>query len=223
MARFIWLAILAAILQALTGCAAMAIPIDQKQVASTEQLGVLVEAAPEVTIIVSNGSVKLHAGEAGRVAAVATRRGYGETSAQAQAAHDSLEVVFTQEGPEVTLEARRVGAIGQGQSDEAELDVTVPVGSSVVIRVANGEIVATPPGGNVTADVKNGTITLNPSKGDTFAFSATVANGTIQSGYAEISSQSGQDATTAGTVGGEPAYTIEASCTNGIIALNRAP
>lgn len=222
MARLIWLAILAAILEALTGCATLTTIVDQRRVESTEQLGVLVGAAPTVTIIVPNGSVKLHVGEAGRVAAVATRRGYGESDAAARAAHDGLEVAFTQRGDAVTLEARRLHALGQAQSDEAELDVTVPAGSAVEIRVANGEIVATPPGGNLRADMQNGTITLSPAKDDSFSFSAAVTNGTIQSAFAEIAPAAGQNLAAEGRVGAEAAYTITATCANGIVALNKA-
>lgn len=223
MARLIWLAILAAILEALTGCAAIATTLDQRQVTSSEQLGVLVEAAPALTIIVPNGSVRLHAGEAGRVAAVATRRGYGRTSADAQAALDGLEVAFSQQGAQVTLEARRLRPLGQGQGDEAELDVTVPAGASVVLRVDNGEVVAAATGGDLTAEVLNGMITLTPAKGDAFSFTGEVANGSIQSAHPEIRSATGQGLEASGSVGDGPGYTIRASVANGIIALNRAP
>lgn len=222
MARFIWLAILAAILNALTGCALVQTTIERRQISSTEQLGVQVETAPTVTIVVPNGNVKLHAGEVGRVSAVATRKGYGPSAAAAQAAHDNLEVAFTQRGPAVTLEARRLAALSDGQSDGADLDVTVPAGSTVTIRVANGEIVAAPAGGDLDADVKNGTITLYVPEGDSFGFTGEAANGMVQSAFPAIASKSGQDLTVDGTVGDEPAYTITATCANGIIALNKA-
>lgn len=222
MARLIWLAILAAILQALSGCAMVQTAIERKQVASTEQLGVQVDAAPSVTIVVPNGTVKLHTGEAGRVAVVATRRGYGGSDAEAQAAHDNLEVGFSQRGPEVTLEARRVAQLPGGQSDEAALDVAVPAGSAVTIRVANGEIVATPAGADLRADVQNGTVTLYVPKGDSFTFAGSVANGSFLSAFPEVGSKSGQDVNVGGAVGDAPAYTVEATCANGIVALNKA-
>jgi hypothetical protein len=222
MARLIWLAILAAILQALSGCAMVQTALDRKQISSTEQLGVQVDAAPSVTIIVPNGNVKLHVGEAGRVAAVATRRGYGASDAEARAAHDNLEVGFTQRGPEVTLEARRVAQLPDGQGDEATLDVAVPAGSAVTIRVANGEIVATSAGADLSADAQNGTITLYVPRGDSFTFAGSVANGSFMSAFPEVGSKSGNDVKVGGTVGDAPGYSVEATCANGVIALNRA-
>jgi hypothetical protein len=207
----------------LGGCAAISTTVRQRQVESVAQMGVQVNGVPNLTVIVPSGSVKLHTGEAGRVAAVVTRHGYGPTGESAQAAHDNLDVAFSQQGIVVTLEARRLGSLQQGQSDEAELDVTVPAGSTLTVRVANGEAVVTPAGGDVAIEVLNGSVTLYADAGDSFGFVGHVANGTIQSAFPGVSSQAGQNIDVDGQIGDEPAYTISVTCANGIIALNRVP
>ena len=63
---------------------------------SVENIGVLVEGAPALTVVVPNGRVRVAAGKAGRVAAVVTRRALGPDRGAAQAALDNLSVVVFQ-------------------------------------------------------------------------------------------------------------------------------
>lgn len=219
MIRFIWLAILAAILQLLSGCVAVTPTIGRPQAASTEGMGVLVTTTPSVTIIVPNGGVALSAGTADHVRAMVTRTGFGITDADAQAAHDSLDVAFSQRGADVTLEARQIGSLGPDQDGLVDLAVTVPEGSTVTIRVANGAVVAEPVGGDVTVEAANGQVTFRVPRQEAFRFAGAVTNGAITSGFAEVAGASGQGVGASGAVGDAPAYTLRATVNNGEIEL----
>lgn len=215
--------IAAAAVLLLEGCAMLARPaVGARQVESVENTGVLVEGAPRLSVVVPNGRVRVAIGEAGRVAAVVTRRGQGPDKAAAQAALDNLRVAFAQRGDLVTLEALRIRELGPGQGDEALLEVTVPEGTALDIRVGNGQAELVPAGADGTVAVTNGQVTVTPRSGDAFGFEGKVSNGTITSGYSEIRGATGQQVEAGGTVGKQPTYSVGVSVGNGEIAIRAA-
>lgn len=188
---------------------------------SVEQTGVLVEGVPTLTVRVPNGSVHVVPGEEGRIGAVVRRIGKGEDEQAARASHDNLRVAFSQRGDQVTLDASRRWELGRNQEDEVSLEVSVPAGTRLDIKVTNGQANVGPVGGAVAVRVENGQIAVTPPAGDAFTFEARVVNGTITSGYGAIRVGERQDRVDA-TVGEAPAYTIETRVTNGQIFVGPA-
>ncbi|HMQ31717.1 MAG TPA: hypothetical protein PKD53_13405 [Chloroflexaceae bacterium] len=213
----------AAIFVALSGCGMVALPgVEPARVESVERTGVLVEGAPALTVSVPNGEVRVAVGEAGRVGAVVTRRGYGPDEAAAQAAHDSLAVAFSQRGDEVRLEATLAEQLRQAQSHEAILEVSVPPGTGLTIELANGIVEVAPAGADVTVELANGQVTVLPGAADAFSLDARVNNGTIESGYAEIVGGAGQQLRATGIVGAEPGYAVTVAINNGQVFVRPA-
>lgn len=203
----------------LEGCAMIAPALGAAQVESVANTGVLVDGAPSLTVVVPNGAVRVAAGEAGRVAAVVTRRGLGPDRDAAQAAHDNLRVTFAQQGDRVTLEAMRIRELRPGEGDEAILEVSVPEGTALTVRVGNGQVEVEPAGAGVEVDVANWQVAVTPRAGEAFSFEGMVSNGTVTSGYSAIEGGAGQLVEAAGAVGDEPAYGVGVVVGNGEIRI----
>jgi DUF4097 and DUF4098 domain-containing protein YvlB len=121
----------------------------------TESIG----QAPHVVIETFNGRISVIAGGDGAVDARVTSRGSGTSQAAAEADLRNVAVAFEQDGVNVTITARRTDRPVVLGNSGADVEVTVPAGSSLELFTSNGRIEAANVSGSIKAITSNGAIT----------------------------------------------------------------
>jgi DUF4097 and DUF4098 domain-containing protein YvlB len=119
-----------------------------------------VERAPRVTVETFNGRIGVVAGGDTSIELRVTKRGSGISQADAERDLREVRVDVTQEEDRVTIAVRRNDdAISLGNSG-ADIEIAVPVDSSLELRTSNGRIESANVDGPIVARSSNASMTI---------------------------------------------------------------
>jgi DUF4097 and DUF4098 domain-containing protein YvlB len=121
-------------------------------------------AQPQVIVEIFVGSITVERGEEGKVAAEVTKRGGGETEAEALDMLKKLDVQMVQEGDKVRITAK-VPA-GERYVGEAPARLKVPAGAKLDLRSSFNDVNVTGIKGPIDAKSSNGNLTIRDGAGE---------------------------------------------------------
>ena len=149
------LGLLAALVATLGGCTV------NGSVSATEQQRkeFSVGESPLVVIETFNGRISVQAASDGAVEARVTRRGSGTSDDLAKRDLANVRVDFERVGDRITITARRIDQQQVLGNSGADVEVTLPAGSSVELRTSNGRVESSNVEGSVLVRTSNGPIT----------------------------------------------------------------
>lgn len=139
----------------LAGCAVSGSVIEKEDERQSFEVG----ESPRVIVTTFNGRIGVTVAGDGVVEARVVRRGSGTSSAAAKRDLDNVEVDFTQVGDTIRIEARRDDTDQTLGNSGADVEVTVPAGSSVELRTSNARVESANVEGSVLVRTSNGSIT----------------------------------------------------------------
>ena len=175
-----------------------------------------VNAAPNIVVEMFNGGIDVATGSStapGTVTISVTKRGGGNTQADAQNDLKNVEVTMTQEGNTIRVVAQRTDRRVDIGNSGASAKLTVPKGSTFDLRTSNGGITTAGPAGDVKAESSNGGINVRGALGQLDLTTSNAGIG-VDGGSGTLrleTSNGGIDATTS-----EP-VTVNARSSNGSV------
>jgi DUF4097 and DUF4098 domain-containing protein YvlB len=123
-----------------------------------------VNSTPKIVVEMFNGGIDVITGS-NSVDAKVTKRGGGNSQAEAQDDLKNVEVTFTQDGATIHIVARRTDKRVDIGNSGASLKLTVPNGTLLDLRTSNGGIIGSGPLGDVVAATSNGKIEFKGAAG----------------------------------------------------------
>jgi hypothetical protein len=154
-------------------------------------------AQPQVIVEIFAGGITVVRGDDGKIAAEVTKRGGGETEAEAIDMLKKLDLQMSQEGDTVRIIAKV--PFGERYIGEAPAKLKVPAGAKLDLRTAFNDVNVTGVNGALAAKSANGNLTIRESKGDL----------KLNTSFGKIDVDS-------------PAASVEATSANGEIAVKHA-
>lgn len=124
-----------------------------------------VNSTPKIVVEMFNGGIDIITGSNPTVDAKVTRRGGGNSQAEAQDDLKNVEVTFTQDGGTIRIVARRTDKRVDIGNSGASIKLTVPNGTLLDLRASNGGIIGSGPLGDVIAKTSNGKLEFKGAVG----------------------------------------------------------
>lgn len=119
-----------------------------------------VERGSRILVETFNGRISVITGGETQIEVRVVKRGSGQSQADAERDLSRVELSIVQEGPRVTIAVRRNDdAISLGNSG-ADVELSVPVDSSLELRTSNGRIESANVTGSIVARSSNGGVTI---------------------------------------------------------------
>lgn len=134
------------------------------------------DGTPRIIVEMSNGGIDVITGSNPSVNAKVTKRGGGNSQAEAQDDLKNVEVIMTQDGGTIRITARRTDKRVDLGNSGASAQLTVPNGAILELRTSNGSIISSGPVGDVIADTSNGKVEI---KGPVGQLDLQTSNGQI--------------------------------------------
>lgn len=180
----------------------------------TVEQSLVVERGPRIVVETFNGRIGVVAGSDTGVEVRVVKRGSGTSQAAADRDLAQVELTVVPEFGRVTVTARRRDQpLGLGNSG-ADIDLSVPIDSSLELRTSNGRVEAANVRGKIVARSSNGAVTIRDGNG----VDAETSNGPLTvnaaTGRLELRTSNG----TLDVIGAEDA-TVTAETTNGDITF----
>jgi DUF4097 and DUF4098 domain-containing protein YvlB len=122
-------------------------------------------ASPRVVVETFNGKIEITTDTGNTVQVSVTKRGSGNSQADAQDDLKNIEVPMTQESGTIRVIARRIIQKTTTGNSGASASIKIPKGTTLELRSSNGGITVTGPTGDVTANTSNGRIEIRGSVG----------------------------------------------------------
>lgn len=206
-----------------------------------ETQGVIVEGVPNLGVQHFAGNVKIRDGEPGRISADLTKQSRLRNRSQAEAQLEQITMTFTQQGAEVglTIQGPPLRS-GLAASPTADLELSVPPGTTVDLNIGAGDITITEPLGSIIVNSGAGNITVAEPLGDVqvnggagnitvtlpgdASFRLVVAGGPIRVNSEFPGVPTGGLASNIDTtVGDNPTQTLTFNLGAGLVSINQAP
>jgi hypothetical protein len=221
--RIILIAILALWLAACSTITSVADLAGNPTAQSSETQSVMVTGIPNLTVTHFAGRVTVREGETGRVSADLTKMSRLSNEASAREQLDEIVMTFTQQNNDVNLTVKGPeNPATVSASPTADLSLTVPPGTNLVLTLGAGDITVEEPAGDVV--VNSGAGIINVSLPDSASFQLKISGGPTRVN-SDFPGVGGTGVATAieTTVGDNPDQSLTITLGAGEVNINQSP